>query len=357
MYGSDAAGSLSLIVIASRLEIRCCLFLERFSFFLGNVEQRKKQLLQKTNFITLENGYFPHPHGRNGTDYNKIEIPALKQVLDEYLSLHNIPYEYDEESAYIDSLDEIEMSLEEMEESKMDSIYERTPYTRDLTIIAEPDIPMKTIQRVISTTIRNNFGAIIAGWKDGRIQGVLPKPVEAYQKPASNLWPSPHPMYCDVHISPTKGWVSCGNAPPITTNKDCSNPNWKSIMKDLAFLNEQCPPYWKKHHRYVMDWPTIEDSGIEIFPYVTGDLTFRALVEQMEIAYDAYPAVHQGYYPLLSKDKDTIHHDGCAYSLDVQTLNKEQLKAMCTLAGEHTIDRAFPGYFQLLNRTSKEEKQ
>lgn len=31
------SGSLSLIVIASRLEIRCCLFLERFSFFLGNV--------------------------------------------------------------------------------------------------------------------------------------------------------------------------------------------------------------------------------------------------------------------------------------------------------------------------------
>ena len=124
-------------------------------------------------------------------------------------------------------------------------------------------------------------------------------------------------------------------------------------MKDLTILNERCAPYWKKLNKRTPYWYSAEESGIELFPSVTGDLTFRAFVEQLETAYDAFPSVHQYYYPLLST---RTHHDGCAYSLDIPQLNQEQLEAICTQADESTIDQLFPGYAKYRNHTPKEKQ-
>ena len=100
-------------------------------------------------------------------------------------------------------------------------------------------------------------------------------------------------------------------------------------MKDLSVLHERCASHWIKQHSYGGGWPEPESSGIEIFPYTTGDLSFQELVKQMEAAHDAYPAVHQQDYPLWGGRNDTITHRGCAYALNVQELNDEQLNAVC----------------------------
>ena len=351
------------------------------------VPQQKLLRDQRTDFITLEEGKFPAGKSWDGAQHQQIQIPELSDILEEQRRTQESVARWwrNKRPRHTDDITDIEedegmesegethsmhtsfedMSWEELGNTawEEESIFtsqvtqeDKTMYDYHLSVVVEPDIPMKTIYRVMYTAHSESFVSMLAGWQDDRLQGVLSKPVIAYKKPPANLYPSVHPLHCSAFLSPTKGWVSCGHAPPISTNKDCSDPDWERIMKDLSILNTRCVPHWNKQNRHHYGRAELEETGIEIFLVVTGDLSFRELVHQMETAHDAYPAVHQQNYPHWSGINDITPHAGCAYSLDVRNLREEQLEAICNRKDEHEIDRVFPDYTKLMN-TIPEDQQ
>lgn len=282
---------------------------EEETYFSSNTSHiRDKYLREDKSIIPLNNGCIPPKHLQDN-----LIIPQLHSTLSIQESIH---FHTKKEWLYSQST---KLSREE----------KKTLETFSLNIIVEPQIPMSTLHRILYTSFYTGYSSVqFAGWKDGQVQGVLSRPLESYIHQHRPL-EIEHPINCRAFLSPQKGWITCkGMAQPITTNKDCTHPNWVQMMSDLASLSRTCME--------IIDTNPIKETsptlGSSLSLFVTGSVLFEDFVRQMDIAYDHYPDIKQYDYPILSdhwSKTNALHTPDCSAPLHVQTLSDAQKKELC----------------------------
>ena len=179
-------------------------------------------LIEERSVVPLQNGYFDQDERQ--------KIPELYSVLQSHYASNQTLYRI--WNVGVEKNEDFERSIQ---------------HGYNLSILAEPQVPMRTIHQVLYNSAMAGYsGMMLTGWHEDQIKGVLSRPAESFEPRKKSVYPSAYPLHCTMFMGSNQGWVRCGDEFYFASAPDCSNPDWDQIFSELSVLNRSCAFFWEK---------------------------------------------------------------------------------------------------------------
>ena len=207
----------------------------------------------------------------------------------------------------------------------------------DLTLVAEPDVPVETLAAVAYAAGQAQYGSVmLAGRADGRLQGALSMPPllaadpELPQKRRRRM--AGCLVDCTVLLGGETERAVCGSLPPVSAAPGCAAADL-AVVDALAQLADRCAERWAALPSPEPDPGSAGPPEACIGLTVSGSgISTRMLVDEMARAHAHHPALRQPEVSAPSPaaaEKPAAEDAACAFALDPSTLTEAQLDVAC----------------------------
>lgn len=207
----------------------------------------------------------------------------------------------------------------------------------DLTLVAEPDVPVETLAAVVYAAGQARYGSwMLAGRAGGRLQGALAMPPlldtdpdrpQALRRRADGCL-----VDCTVLLGGETERAVCGALPPIAAAPGCAAAGL-AVVDALAVLADRCATRWAAlPSPEPAPGPARQPEACIGLTASGGGASTRVLVDEMARVHAHHPVLRQpGFFtPSTAALQNPSAEDGsCAFALDPRTLTEAQLDVAC----------------------------
>ncbi len=207
----------------------------------------------------------------------------------------------------------------------------------DLTLVAEPDVPVETLAAVAYAAGQAEYGSwMLAGRAAGRLQGALSMPPllaadpdlpEKRRRRAAGCL-----VDCTVLLGGETERAVCGSLPPVSAAPGCAAADL-AVVDALARLAARCVGRWAALPSPMpAAGPARQPEACIGLTVSGGGVSTRALVDEMARVHAHHPALRQpGFYTpsTVALERPAAEDAACAFALDPSSLTEAQLDVAC----------------------------